>query len=149
MPKALPLLPITLRGHHLLCFLNYSGNGYTPQFVANFNELCARLSAGEPARLTWQPDSICHPMLGHPSCHCHQPRIRVRDFLGFLSTSLTLRRWCFPPRILTFSAADVQRLRGAFRLGATRAACVGCEWFGHCSQTAKSGWPQSKLRPRQ
>lgn len=138
---------LTLRGHHLLCTLNYSGSGYTPAFISNLTSICARLTAGEPARLTWAPDSICQPMLGHPSCHCHQPQIPLRDFLGFLSTSLALRKWCFPPRTITLTAADVARLRNAFATGLTRSGCVGCSWFTHCSRTAQSGWPTSHLHP--
>ncbi len=140
--------PITLRGHHLLCFLNYSSNGYTPVFVQNFDALCARLSAGEAATLTWRPDSICQPMLGEPTCHCHQPRIMWRDLQGFIATSLILRRWCFPPRIIQFTQADIERLRHVFGLGVSRLGCIGCEWFGTCSQTAREGWANSKLKPK-
>lgn len=138
---------LTLRGHHLLCSLNYSGSGYTEGFIANFNAFCTRATKGEKIRLTWQPDTICQPMLGHASCHCRRPTIPVRDFLGFLATSIVLKKWMFPPRTVTLTPADVAKLRAAFRSGASRAGCLGCEWFGHCSRTAQSGWPKSKLFP--
>jgi len=140
--------PLTLRGHHLLCSLNYSGNGYTPEFIANFNNLCTRLTAGESVTLTWHPDTICQPMLNHPTCHCRNPTIPPRDFLGFLATSLVLRRWIFPPRTIRLTAGDVTQLRKAFRTGITRAGCLGCEWYSHCTQTAAAGNPKSKLHPK-
>jgi hypothetical protein len=139
---------LTLRGHHLLCVLNYSGNGYTPAFIANLNQICDRLNAGEAVRLTWRADSVCQPMLQHQSCHCYQASIVWRDFWGFLATSMVLRRWCFPPRSMVLRAEQVARLRGAFRSGAIRTGCLGCEWFGVCSSTAQAGWVKSKLRLR-
>lgn len=140
---------LTIRGHHLLCSLNYSGKGYTPAFITGFDNFCARVTAGELVRLTWAPDSICAPMIGHPTCHCHQWDKPVRDFLGFLMTSLVLRRWCFPPRTITLTPRDVDRLRAAFRLGLTRPGCLVCQWFDTCSQTAKAGNKTSKLHPPQ
>ncbi len=138
---------ITFRGHHLLCSLNYSGSGYTDEFIMNFDEICVRLTKGEPIKLSWKPDSICKGWLNHPDCHCHRVSIIIRDVFGFLSTSIALRRWCFPPRTITLTSRDVERLRKAFALNLTRAACVGCSWFNHCSRTAARGWPESKLMP--
>ncbi len=136
---------ITLRGHHLLCSLNYSGKGYTPEFISNFDDVCVRITAGEPVQLTWAPDTICQPMIGLPSCHCKAFDIPIRDFFGFLMTSLVLRRWCFPPRKITLGAKDVDRLRSAFRLGVTRPGCMVCQWFSVCTRTAKDGNRTSKL----
>jgi hypothetical protein len=136
---------ITLRGHHLLCTLNYSGSGYTPAFVRNLDDVVARMGRGEKVRLTWRPDTICQPVLGRKDCHCRNAGIPVRDLLGFLFTSLALGMWMFPPRVVTFTPAMAARLRRGFRLGWTRAACAGCPWFGHCGATAKAGWPESRL----
>ncbi len=40
-------MTITLRAHHLLCVLTYSGKGYSPAFVTNFDSVVRRLQAGE------------------------------------------------------------------------------------------------------
>jgi uncharacterized protein len=136
---------LTLRGHHLLCSLNYSGKGYSPEFITNFDDWCARVTRGEAVRLTWAPDTICQPVVGTAGYHCHNMNIPVRDFLGFLATSWALKKWMFPPRIVQLTAADVGRLRAAFRTGKTRAACLGCQWFSTCSATAAGGNTASKL----
>lgn len=140
-----PLL--TLRGHHLLCSVLYSGSGYSPEFVENFDAVCRRISSGERVRLTWRPDTICQPMLGRADCHCHASRIKLRDLLGFVSASIATRKLLWPGRSVALTAQDVQRLRAAFRLGVIRSSCVGCEWFQHCTRTSRAGYPRSKLRP--
>ncbi len=139
---------LTLRGHHLFCSLNYSGKGYTDDFIHNFDDFCARVTRGEAVRLTWQPDTICTPMIGQPGCHCHRGTIPVRDFFGFLMASITLGRWLFPPRIITLTGDDVERLRRAFRTYLVRPGCVGCPWFHVCTKTARAGNISSKLFPR-
>lgn len=143
-----PAVPLTLRGHHLLCSISYSGAGYTPEFIANFDALCRRLTAGEPVRLTWAPDTICRPMLGRAECHCHRPHVRARDLLGFLSASLATRRLLWPGRTVRLTRTDVERLRGAFRIGWVRLGCLRCPWFGHCTITARAGYTDSRLHPR-
>jgi hypothetical protein len=140
---------ITLRGHHLLCSLHYSGKGYTPEFIENFDACIAAINDGAPVRLTWGPDRICQPMIGHPNCHCHNLTIPVRDFFGFLMTSIVLRRLCFPPRVMTLDTRAVERLRSAFRIGLIRPGCIGCPWFFTCSRTAKAGNLTSKLKPKE
>jgi uncharacterized protein len=143
-----PFLPLTLRGHHLLCSISYSGAGYSPEFIANFDDLCARLTAGEEVRLTFAPDTICKPMLGSADCHCHRPHILLRDLLGFLSASLATGRLLWPGRTVRFTKADVARLRGSFRAGWVRAGCIRCPWFDHCTRTAREGYRESKLHPK-
>lgn len=136
---------ITLRGHHLLCALNYSGSGYTPEFISNFDDICARMTAGEEVKLTWKPDSICQPMLNHPESHCHQPRIHFRDVMGFLSASLALRMWLWPGRTVVLTADKVAKLRQCFHSKIMRLGCIGCEWFSHCTKNAQGGYAKSKL----
>lgn len=137
---------LTLRGHHLLCVLNYSGSGYTEEFIRNFDDACARMTAGEEVLLTWKPDTLCQPMLDHPQSHCHKKRIHLRDFFGFLSASLALRRLLWPGRRVVLTAEMVARLRQRFHSGGSmRIGCLGCEWFHHCTQNAKGGYARSKL----
>jgi hypothetical protein len=139
---------IRLRGHHLLCALNYSGSGYTPEFISNFDEVCAALSAGVPALLVWGDDSICGPMENHPEKHCHHLRIHLRDFLGFVSTSLSLRRLMWPGMEVVITKDMVERMRHSFQGGKIRMGCIGCEWFSHCTKNAANGYLSSKLHSR-
>lgn len=139
---------IKLRGHHLLCALNYSGSGYTPEFISNFDDICARLTAGEPARLVWGNDNICTPMEIHPEKHCHHFRIHLRDLAGFISASFSLGRLMWPGREVVITKAMVEKMRGSFLRGNIRLGCLGCEWFFHCTKNAKEGYLASKLHLR-
>lgn len=139
---------LTLRGHHLLCVLNYSGSGYTEEFIKNFDDACARMTAGEEVLLTWKPDTLCQPMLGRPECHCHKGRIHLRDFLGFLVASVALRTWMWPGRRIVMTKEKVERLRRCFHSRLMRLGCTGCEWFDHCTRNADGGYAKSKLHLR-
>lgn len=139
---------LTLRGHHLLCVLNYSGSGYTEEFIQTFDEACARMTAGEEVLLTWKPDTLCQPMLDHPESHCREPRIHLRDFFGFLNASILLRTWLWPGRRVVLTKEKVERLRRGFHSRWVRTGCTGCEWFDHCTKNAKDGYLKSKLHLR-
>lgn len=41
--------PIRLRGHHIVCTLNFVGEGYSPEFVGNMERIVERLRGGEEA----------------------------------------------------------------------------------------------------
>lgn len=53
--------PMVLRGHTLLCFQGFRGEGYSPSFIANLGEIHARLfrNPGTVIRVVAQPDTVC------------------------------------------------------------------------------------------
>lgn len=141
-------MTIALRAHHLLCLLTYSGTGYSPAFVANFDSVVRRLQAGEAAKLTLGPDTLCAPLCEEEGdcAHCHDAGVLQRDqrtvhdlapLLGGLDSG----------RPLVLDAALVARLRAAFAQGAIRSACADCPWDAMCTRVAASGYAGVRLHP--
>lgn len=56
---------IFFRPHHFLCALCFQGNGYSPQFIANFSELMQLLNSengdDKEIEVVDETDSICSP----------------------------------------------------------------------------------------
>ncbi|HXW59900.1 MAG TPA: DUF1284 domain-containing protein, partial [Myxococcota bacterium] len=42
---------IAFRPHHFLCSLSYEGLGYSPAFVANYNDIAAQIRRDETTKL--------------------------------------------------------------------------------------------------
>jgi uncharacterized protein len=72
-------MAVRLRAHHLLCLLAYTGKGYSADFLANLDEITARLQAGEDSLLVDGPDDICAPLLGSAQSHCTGLSVVERD----------------------------------------------------------------------
>lgn len=130
----------------MLCILTFVGKGYTPRFVQRMDEVVMRIGEGEPVKLVWGADSICEGWLDCPDCHCHRWWDLVwRDVMGFIATSVVLRRACWPGRTFVLTPKRLRRMRRAFAAKVSRAGCVGCPWFGLCSGVAKDGFRASRL----
>ncbi|WP_439343967.1 DUF1284 domain-containing protein [Vacuolonema iberomarrocanum] len=72
-------MTIRVRPHHLLCLLTYSGKGYSPAFIANYDAIAARLSKGEDIVIVCGPDDICAPLLSDSEPHCWSASVTERD----------------------------------------------------------------------
>jgi uncharacterized protein len=120
-------MSVRLRAHHLLCALTYVGEGYTPEFVANFTAIIARLRGGEPLELVDGPDDICAALGGHAAGqHCQsadtrERDTRARDALGVCAV---------------LDQQTVADLRARFARGEIRSACRGCSWHALCDEIA-------------
>jgi hypothetical protein len=137
-------MTIRLRGHHLLCMLTYQGEGYSPAFVANFDAIIKRISAGEAIEMIEGPDDICVCLLSEKNdAHCLNESVMARDTLALEQIEdegLHFRRGTF---VLTAQA--LAKLRQAFAQKRIRAACEGCEWHGLCTQIAENGFQGVRL----
>jgi hypothetical protein len=133
-------MTVRLRAHHLLCMLTYVGKGYSPDFVANYEVIAARLSTGEEIELVAGPDDICGPLTADPNAHCHGASVIERDreatdaISRLLGSPLNLGARIAP------SAELLDRLRKTFATGEIRTACSGCEWSGLCDSIADGGY---------
>jgi hypothetical protein len=138
------VMAIRLRAHHLLCMLTFAGDGYTPEFVANFGALVARIGAGEAVELVDGPDDICAPLAVTDDVHCDDPSVRRRDREALRALSIA-----DPPlavtRPLRLDAAAIAELRAHFAAGTIRAACAGCEWSELCTGIAAAGYTAARL----
>jgi uncharacterized protein len=136
---------VRLRAHHLLCMLTYVGKGYSEAFVANYDAVVARLNKGEDIVLVAGPDDICAPLLSGRECHCHRPSVARRDGQAAHAISSLLARDVGPGMTLVLDDSVLAKMRAAFRLGGTRAACEACEWATLCTAVADADFGGSRL----
>lgn len=140
-------MTVRLRAHHLLCMLTYVGKGYSPAFVANYEAIAARLSAGEGIELVAGPDDICGPLIADPDAHCLGASVVERDRAAMEAVARLLGSPLGPGARIRPTAALVARLRKTFATGGIRTACSGCEWSGLCDGVAEAGYIGARLAP--
>ena len=123
--------------------LTFAGEGYTPEFVANFAAVVARIGAGEAVDLVDGSDDVCAPLEATGDTHCANASIGRRDRIALLA----LAEGGLPvaQRPLTLNAAHIAALRAQFAAGTIRAACRGCEWTDLCTSIAAAGFVDSAL----
>jgi uncharacterized protein len=137
-------MSIRLRAHHLLCMLTFAGDGYSPEFTANFAAVVARIGAGEAVELVDGPDDVCAPLDGSGDTHCAEPTVRRRD-----RDALRALAEADPPlsaaRPLILDRAAIAAMRAHFAAGTIRAACGGCQWSELCTEIAAAGYVSARL----
>ena len=147
---------IRLRPHHLLCMLTYAGRGYTPRFTSGMDDLIHRLGQGEEILLIEGPDDICLPWIDEAAegadirePHCHEARITGRDQRAAQDVERLLGRDIATGGKLRLDAALLSRLRAAYRTGAIRSGCAGCEWKDFCDSLSAADFAGCRLTARQ
>lgn len=142
-------MTVRLRAHHLLCLLTYAGKGYSPAFTAGFTAIAGRIAAGEGVTLAQGADDVCAPMLGDPSCHCHDRSVALRDRRAARDIAALLGRPVMPGDRLLLDPDILARMRKAFAAGTLRGACGGCGWADLCRTIAAKGYGPAILAPCQ
>jgi hypothetical protein len=137
---------VRLRPHHLLCMLTYVGKGYSPSFVARFDEIAARLGAGEEILVVAGPDDVCAPLLADEHAHCHRPGVTERDERAAEAVAALLGSTAGPGARFMLEGPMLDRMRAAFHAGTSRAACQDCQWAGLCGEVAEGGFRGVRLR---
>lgn len=145
---------VRLRGHHLLCILNYGGAGYTEKFIENMSAIVARINEGAAIEIVSGADAICGVLRrgGEIACdhakQCRSQRVKNRDTLALKDVARALR---MPElgigSVFTFGKSEAGRLRRLFARNAIRHACVRCEWHARCSERAANRYAGAKLFP--
>jgi|SRR5215217_4188306 len=138
-------MTIRLRPHHFLCLLTYVGKGYSPDFVANYDRIASRISAGEDVEIVAGPDDICAPLLLENDPHCWRESVIQRDQRAILDLG-KLDMAIEAGRSITLDADMLARLRIAFGQGRVRSACGGCEWSDLCSSIAAEGFAGARVQ---
>jgi uncharacterized protein len=135
---------VRLRAHHLLCTLTYIGEGYSAEFISNYDIVAARLAAGEEIVVVDGPDDICKPLLATANRHCTQARAAQRDRRAAAELHSVLGDYPQPGDHLNISES-IERLRSAFASGAIRGACTGCRWSDLCSTVAAQDFCHARI----
>lgn len=140
---------VRLRGHHLLCVLNWAGAGYTRAFTARFDALVEAIHAGAPVEIVEGPDPLCQVLIEEDACeHCHGLAVLARDRRALEVVGAILARALAPGDRLRLDPPTVARLRAAYAAGRAEAACAGCEWTSFCRAIADGGFTDARLEGR-
>jgi len=129
--------------------LTFVGRGYSADFVANLAAIVDRLQQGETIVLTEGPDDICTPLLADPDAHCRTAGVTIRDRHARRALAAGFSLDTTPGARIGLDPGLLGRMRKAFRSGASRSACTGCEWESLCSGVAETGFEAAKLTLRQ
>ena len=136
---------VRLRPHHLLCMLTFVGKGYSPEFVANFEEIVKRVAKEKIVQIVEGPDDICAPLCVDAECHCFRTSVTQRDALALRALSKLMEEPVQSGMTLKLSISTLERMRAAFAEGSTRAACEECSWQTLCTSIAEEKFEGSKL----
>ena len=118
-----------LRAHHLLCLMNFIGEGYSDGFTRNMAACRRRLEAEDAFTLARGADDICAacPHRRGEGCVSQEKVLRYDAALeGLLGLARGER--C--------SAAALQRRirTEIFESGGLREICGDCEWYPLCAE---------------
>lgn len=137
---------IRLRPHHLLCMLTYSGEGYSPEFSANFDRIASSIAAGnQTVEIVFGPDDVCAPILGDADCHCRNASVDERDRLAAEALGELLHQPLNGGAKFKITGDKLDRMREAFAKGTIRKACQGCQWSRFCDGIASGGFAGTRL----
>lgn len=117
-----------LRAHHLLCLLNFVGEGYSDAFTANMAACRRELEAEDVFALCEGTDEICAACPHRRGARCDAEE-KVLRYDAALSRLLGLRageRYA--------ASALRERIRTeVFAARRLREICGDCEWYGLCA----------------
>jgi len=137
---------IRLRSHHLLCVLTFAGYGYSPDFVANFEQIVGRIAAGgEEIEVVEEPDDVCETLTSAPFCHCRNASVLRRDDCATAALGDLLRQSIRPGSRVRLSHDRLSVMREAFARGTIREACAGCQWTTVCDAIARDDFQGTRL----
>lgn len=136
------------RPHHLLCVLNYIGKGYSDDFIRNYDDIVAKINAGQrDIEIVRGPDDICGPCLNESFCHCRDEHKHLEDVatLPELQSVTGLENLDFGS-VFVLTDDIIQNLRAEFKAGRIRRGCQNCEWFDLCTDVSQSNYKGTKLK---
>ncbi|WP_244161535.1 MULTISPECIES: DUF1284 domain-containing protein [Photorhabdus] len=128
-----------------MCILTYAGNGYSPDFVENYNRIIPRIR-DEDILIVAGPDDICIPLLGEGKPHCFGESVIVRDRRALEAVSALMGRPIEIGHTLRLDETYFKQARWAFNRGIIRSACVGCEWELLCTRIAEDDYSSTFLK---
>jgi uncharacterized protein len=140
--------PIRIRGHHLLCMINWKGVGYTPAFTENYNHIIAQLKTGAVTlEIVRGKDDICAPLTpqNYDGYHCDDEEVLDRDVHALRDINIQLGLDLSIGSQFTLSAQYLSDLRARFQSNHVRTACTGCSWHGFCTNIANDGFKDTKI----
>lgn len=127
-----------VRGHHLLCLMNFHGLGYNKEFISNFKELLDKLSSHLMV-LTAECDDICFSCPYREGSKCvkkadEELRLKEKDKKLLRRLDLELGA-----QISIHEAR--RRIKQRLSLSEVLKFCRDCEWLeGVCAEGFRKVW---------
>lgn len=127
--------------------LTHAGEGYSPEFNANFDRIAGFIAAGnQTIEVVFGPDDVCAPILADADCHCRNASVLERDRLAAEALSELLHQPLNGGAKLEITGDMLDGMREAFARGTIRKACQGCQWSRFCNAVAKDNFAGTRLR---
>lgn len=130
-------MKIKFRPHNFLCALGFIGEGYSPEFIANFTAIMAILTSagGDETKITIvnEADSICAPCPHRRGKSCASQELITQLDQDYGKT-------------LNMNSGDViswgeakQRIKTHVSLDKFHSICASCEWkkLGVCEKALR------------
>lgn len=143
---------VHLRGHHLLCILNWKGYGYTPEFTRNYDALVERLIKEQaPIRIIKGPDDICKVLdpETYEDYHCDCEKEARMDEKAIEGINAFFRLQNLPEwkqgEDIYLNAGLIKMMRDAFKTGEIRTGCQGCNFYDFCTEIVESDFEETRL----
>lgn len=127
-------MTISFRPHHFLCALSFKGEGYSPQFIANFTAIMQQLNAAEgdaiKIAVVGDTDSICAPCP-----HRREKKCTSQEKILRLDQAHAAILRIQSGDVLTWGEAK-QRIANMMTIEKFTTACASCEWksLGVCEK---------------
>lgn len=127
--------------------LTFAGEGYSPEFVTNFDRIARLVAAGgQTVEIVFAPDDICAALLEDAQCHCREASVYARDGMAAEALTGLLRQPVVESARIELTEEILERMRDAFATGTIRKACQGCQWSPLCDGIASGGFSNTSLR---
>ena len=139
---------IRIRGHHLLCMINWKGVGYTPEFTENYNRIIDQLKHSDVTiEIVAGKDDICAPLTpqNYDGYHCDDDEVLVRDENALRDINAQLGLNLCIGSVFQLSQQYLSDLRAQFQSNDVRTACTGCSWHQFCTEIADDNFDGTKL----
>jgi hypothetical protein len=114
-----------IRAHHLLCARNFSGKGYSPEFVSNFFHVLRKLP-DEKIEVINSVDVICNKCPHNKRGKCQKKRDSVKRVKQLDNAVIKTAKIDMNKRY------SYQTLKKLVKEVKTKDFCKDCEWKCYC-----------------
>jgi hypothetical protein len=126
--------------------LTFAGEGYSPEFVTNFERIARLIGAGDQTvEIVFAPDDICAALLEDVRGHCRESSVSERDRVAAEALTGLLGQAVVENARIELREDILEHMRGAFAAGTIRQACHGCQWSPLCDRIASAGFSNTSL----
>lgn len=125
---------MNIRGHHLLCLLNFRGKGYSPKFITNTKKVIKKLST-VPIIITTESDMVCAACPYNKNNRCvkkenSEEKVKKMD-------RKIIKRFGFRVGEQTEIDRVWEKIKENITAKDFVAICRDCQWASYCAKLLK------------